>query len=47
MDCEDEEEIDEEGNDYNIYKPAKYEVENGLLGLKRNIILKLTTPMNG
>jgi hypothetical protein len=35
-----------------IYKPAKikvdeeYNVKNGLIGLKRDIILKLTTPMN-
>jgi hypothetical protein len=49
---EDEEETDEKNDDEVIYKPAKikvedkYEVENGLLGLKRDIILKLTTPMN-
>jgi hypothetical protein len=52
MDSEDEEETDEENDDDGIYKPAKievedkYEVENGLLGLKRDIILKLITPMN-
>jgi hypothetical protein len=54
MDSEDEEETDEK-NDYDvIYKPVKiikvddeYEVENGLLGMKRNIILKLTTPIIG
>jgi hypothetical protein len=52
MDSEDEEETDEKNDDDVIYKPAKikvdeeYEVKNGLLGLKRDIILKLTTPMN-
>jgi hypothetical protein len=52
MDSEDEEETDEENDNDVIYKPAKiivddeYEVENRLLGLKLNIILKLTTPMN-
>jgi hypothetical protein len=53
MDSEDDEETDEKIDDDNmIYKPAKievednYEVENGLIGLKRDIILKLTTPMN-
>jgi hypothetical protein len=52
MDSEDEEETDEESDDYYIYKPSKiikvddeYEVKNGLLGLKRDIILKLTTPI--
>jgi hypothetical protein len=41
-------------SDYDIYKPAKiikvdeeYEVTNGLLELKRDIILKLTTPIIG
>jgi hypothetical protein len=54
MDSEDEEVTDEESDDYDIYKPQKiikfdekYEVENGLLGLKRDIILKLTTPIIG
>jgi hypothetical protein len=52
MDSEDEEETDEENDNDVIYKFDKiiidneYEVENGLLGLKRDIILKLTTPMN-
>jgi hypothetical protein len=52
MDSEDEEETDEKNDDEVIYKPAKievdeeYEVENGLIRLKRDIILKLTTPMN-
>jgi hypothetical protein len=53
MDSEDEKETDEENDDYDIYKlpkiikvEDKYEVENGLLGLKRDIIIKLTTPMN-
>jgi hypothetical protein len=52
MDCEDEEETDEENDDYDIYKPPKiikvdeeYNVKNGLIGLKRDIILKLRTPI--
>jgi hypothetical protein len=52
IDSESDEEFDED--DDVIEKPIeiikvgeKYEVENGLLGLKRDIILKLTTPMNG
>jgi hypothetical protein len=52
MDSEDEEETNEEIDDYDIYKPAKiikvddeYEVKNGLLGLKQDIILKLRTPI--
>jgi hypothetical protein len=53
MDSEDEEETDEESDDYDIYKPPKiikvddeYEVKNGLFGLNRDIILKLTRPVN-
>jgi hypothetical protein len=52
MDSDDEEETDEKNDDEVIYKPAKievedkHEVENGLIGLKGDIILKLTTPMN-
>jgi hypothetical protein len=52
MDSEDEEETDEKNDNEVIYKPAKikvdeeYEVKNELIGLKRDIILKLTTPMN-
>jgi hypothetical protein len=52
MNFEDEEETDEKNEDEVIYKPAEievdeeYEIENGLLGLKGDIILKLTTPMN-
>jgi hypothetical protein len=52
IDSEGEEETDEMNDDEVIYKPAKiivddeYEVEKGLLGLNRDIILKLTTPMN-
>jgi hypothetical protein len=52
MDSEDEEETDEKNDDEVIYKPAKikvdeeYNVKNGLIGLKRDIILKLTTTMN-
>jgi hypothetical protein len=53
-DSEDEEETDEESNNDVIYKPFKiikvddeYEVENLLLGLKLDIILKLTTPIIG
>jgi hypothetical protein len=53
MDSEDKEETDEESDDYDIYKAAKiikvddeYELKNGLLGLKRDIIIKLKTPMN-
>jgi hypothetical protein len=52
MNSEDEE-IYDESDDYDIYKLPKiikvddqYEVKNGLLELKRDIILKLTTPMN-
>jgi hypothetical protein len=54
INSEDEEETDEESDDYDIYKPPKifkvddkYDVENGLIGLKRDIILKLTTPIIG
>jgi hypothetical protein len=52
MDSEDEEETDKKNDNEVIYKPAKIEddeeseVKNGLIGLKRDIILKLTTPMN-
>jgi hypothetical protein len=52
MDSESDEEFDED--DDVIEKPIEiirvneeFEVENGLLGLKQNAILKLTTPMNG
>jgi hypothetical protein len=30
-----------------IKVPEKFEVKNGLLGMKRDVILKLTTPMKG
>jgi hypothetical protein len=53
MDFEDEEETDKKNDEDELYKPAKiikvdeeYEVKNGLLILKRDIILKLTTAMN-
>jgi hypothetical protein len=54
MNSEDEEETDEESDDYDIYKLAEiikvdeeYELKNGLLGLKRDIIIKLITPIIG
>jgi hypothetical protein len=48
MDSEDEEETDEDGPDEPveiIQVDEEYEVKNGLLGLKRDIILRLTGPM--